>query len=288
MEQDWDNLIILDACRWDVFSDRNTLNGELQKVVSRGGKTSEFMEKTFDGRQLWDTVYVTGNGNIEKFNDEIFYAVKKTYSNNMNHTKDGFLPNIVFEAAKDAYEEHPDKRLLIHFLQPHAPYLGPTADNLREQLREEKGLKFRKTQLVEGDTLSEVADLDENRVVNTLMDAERHGYISSEQLREVYAENLQVVLEYVEDLVSILDGKTVITSDHGELLGSPSGMFTKVFEPPKYSHRRQTWVPELRFVPWLEIEATKRREVVREEPIGGEEVDEGNINHNLYALGYID
>jgi hypothetical protein len=33
---DWDNLIILDACRYDIFAETNTLSGDLSKRTSRG------------------------------------------------------------------------------------------------------------------------------------------------------------------------------------------------------------------------------------------------------------
>ncbi|MDL0143566.1 hypothetical protein PNP83_00890, partial [Halobacterium salinarum] len=48
VEKDWDNLIILDACRYDYFKNANSTNiieGELGKSVSRGSHSREFMEK---------------------------------------------------------------------------------------------------------------------------------------------------------------------------------------------------------------------------------------------------
>ena len=62
MKEDWDNLIILDACRYDYFKEKQkNIRGELESVVSRGAHSSEFIEKNFLGRKLHDTIYVTAN-----------------------------------------------------------------------------------------------------------------------------------------------------------------------------------------------------------------------------------
>jgi hypothetical protein len=61
MERDWDNLVILDACRYDMFEDTNTLDGTLESVVSFGSRTSEFLCRNFDDGEFLDTVYVTAN-----------------------------------------------------------------------------------------------------------------------------------------------------------------------------------------------------------------------------------
>ena len=52
VDADWDNLIILDAYRYDDFESVNNLDGELQQIVSKGSDSPMFMEKTFSGRTL--------------------------------------------------------------------------------------------------------------------------------------------------------------------------------------------------------------------------------------------
>ncbi|MDZ7731078.1 MAG: hypothetical protein U5K37_09365 [Natrialbaceae archaeon] len=56
MEQDWDNLILLDACRYDAFEAQSAIDGNLKPVLSRGGASWEFMQANFAGRELHDTV----------------------------------------------------------------------------------------------------------------------------------------------------------------------------------------------------------------------------------------
>lgn len=38
-------------------------------------------------------------------------------------------------------------------------------------------------------------------------------------MQDVYRENVAYGLEYAQNLLEALDGKTVVTADHGELLG---------------------------------------------------------------------
>ena len=70
-EEDWDNLIILDACRYDFFEKLNHFQGVLEPRTSRGSKTWEFMRGNFRDRNLLDTVYVTDNPWFGYLQDEL-------------------------------------------------------------------------------------------------------------------------------------------------------------------------------------------------------------------------
>jgi hypothetical protein len=43
MEEDWDNLIILDACRYDYFKRQHDFEGSVDRIVSPGKMSWEFM-----------------------------------------------------------------------------------------------------------------------------------------------------------------------------------------------------------------------------------------------------
>ena len=47
LDEEWDNLIILDACRYDTFKDNNFLQGKLEYRISKGSTTREFLTKNF-------------------------------------------------------------------------------------------------------------------------------------------------------------------------------------------------------------------------------------------------
>lgn len=133
MDRDWDNLLILDACRYDYFERQNTIPGELSSVISHGGQSWEFMQGNFVGEQFHDTVYVTGNPHTGKLADDLFYAVEPLYLDAWSETHETVLPQDVVEAAIEAHRQYPDKRLVVHFMQPHRPYLGETAKELQRK-----------------------------------------------------------------------------------------------------------------------------------------------------------
>lgn len=281
MEQDWDDLIILDACRYPEFEQSCELEGELKSVVSKGSTSREWIRKNFVGQEFHDTVYVGGNPHMEKFSDE-FYRVKKSYAATGIHENyeiaegsvPGWHPEAVYESAIEAIQEYPNKRRIIHFMQPHDPYIGPKADSLRHEVEERENVAFKKHRKMTGE------EIQSEETVGSLRPAAARGYISQAQLLDVYIENLDLVLDYVHDLLSELNGKAVITADHGELLGA--GRFTL----NKYGHPLGVYQPELRIVPWLEVDNGKRRNIYSEKPIGVEEVDDKVVEEQLKALGY--
>lgn len=132
--EEWDTLIILDACRYDLFARRSTLPGTLEKRRSRGSSTVEFLRGNAAGRDLRDTVYVTANPQFYQYRDELdarFHEVVHVW---MDEGWDGehetVLPETTTDYARTAAERYPNKRLLIHYLQPHYPFIdaGTTFD----------------------------------------------------------------------------------------------------------------------------------------------------------------
>lgn len=61
MIEDWDNLVLLDACRYDQFERLNTISGVLENRISQGSSTFEFLTENIAGKKSHDTVYVTSN-----------------------------------------------------------------------------------------------------------------------------------------------------------------------------------------------------------------------------------
>jgi hypothetical protein len=120
-------------------------------------------------------------------------------------------------------------------------------------------------------------DSNERKTLQNLLYAFDKGYISREELNAVYAENLKIVLTYVDELLDVIDGKTIITSDHSESLGDFDGIL---------SHKGWTLSKEMREVPWLVINDT-RRETFAEPPTEPVSVEDEAIHENLRDLGYI-
>lgn len=273
--EDWDNLIILDACRYNAFKIANHLDGDMSYIVSPGSNSKEFMEKTISGEEYHDTVYVTANVNVENFDSEIFHSVKKTYTDNgPENRRRGWVPEHVCDLAIESYYEYPRKRLVVHFMQPHLPFIGEKGKDMEDKLYDEHSLRIKRREHMKGKDI----DQDGCEYIDNWEEAVKQGYVDKDEYKEMYMDNLKYVLEYVSDLLNELDGKTVITADHGELLGENS----------KYGHPAGNYKVELRIVPWLIIPSENRRSVVSEPPMGRDKASEEEIEENLKALGYID
>lgn len=275
MERDWDTLVLLDACRYDIFERHNDIEGDLTRVISRGSHSREFIAGNFNGRQFHDTVYITANPFADTMlEDDVFHKVIKTYGSRYT-LNDGLVqahPKRVTRILRENYEQFADKRLIVHFMQPHTPYLGPTADEIRSRLS------------ANGIHIGDGSESDEgDTTVRSILKAAQHGYVSDADLRQCYVENLELVLEYVEELFTTMDGKSVLSSDHGELLGDPTSPLPT---HRKYSHGPNLYFPETRAVPWLEVESGPRRDVTADPPLRSDHVSDESVTEQLKALGY--
>jgi len=263
MEQDWDNLIILDACRYEEFESVFYNQGELHKVVSKGHESWGFMKANFVGRSLHDTVYITANPFSPKINNGVFHKMISLVDK-WDDDIGTIWPSDVTEAAFQASNEFPDKRIIVHFMQPHAPHLS---------LGNSKFNQAGFSQTWEEDANSNKADGVK------VWSAVKNGLITDQDLYESYVNNLQIVKPFVRELITGLKGKTVVTADHGENLGE-SRLGLKLYG--HYYHTNET-----RFVPWLEIRDDLRKEVATSEPIGDVGPEHDVVNRRLNELGYL-
>jgi len=210
MEEEWDYLIILDACRYDMFKKANKIEGRLEKKISLASNTSEWLKKNFDG-YYEDVVYISANPHISNYEvrgfrgTDHFWKVKNLWYYDWDNILKSVHPRRVTKSALRTIRKYHGKRFIIHYLQPHQPYiLSP-------------------------------------EITHELV---RRGKISIRELRRAYMENLILVLNEVEKLVDVLEGKIVITADHGQLLG----------EKFEIGHPMGIYFKELVEVPWLVVD----------------------------------
>lgn len=264
MDEDWDTLLILDACRYDVFERVNKLPGTLRCRVSKASESWQFMRRNFAGRTLHNTVYVTANPNAEQLPDGTFHFVDKLYADHWDEEAGVARPEAVAEIARETAEAYPQKRLIVHFMQPHAPYLGP-----------------------HGRTVEHNTTQDPNEEVRAVWANIRYGLTDTTiaDVRRAYVENLELVLEHVAALHDALDGKTVVTADHGELLGDR----LRPIPVRGYGHPPDLRVPALVRVPWLELPSESRRDIRSAPPHSAEaDLDQATLERRLADLGYLD
>ena len=219
VNETWDYLIILDACRYDYFEKNYSeyLEGKLYKKISQGSYTPEWLERNFSDKNN-DIVYVGGNDFVERDFKDRFHFVDNVANYAWDEKLGTVKPNDITKAALRNKIKFPNKRIIVHYVQPHAPFVG------KERV---KHLKF----------------LDENKPAWRAFDMARMGLVSKEKLRKAYEENLKLVLKEVKELIKYIKGKIIVTADHGELL-SEYGL---------YGHRRELYFKELIEVPWLVI-----------------------------------
>lgn len=258
-EEDWDNMLILDACRYDMFEEQHQLPGRLESRISRGSATWEFLQANFTNRDLEDVVYVTASPMLHRNADALnarLHAVRNVWQEEgWDEEFRTVLPETVTDYAKRAAQEYPNKRLLVHYLQPHYPFLGPTGQ--------------------------EHFDLDSLAIWNDLREGSLD--IPDEILWRAFRENLDIVLPYVEELLEELRGKTVVTADHGQVIGERS------FPVPirEYGHPPGIYMEELVRVPWLIHQNGERRTITSEPPREEfDDIDESVVSDRLEQLGY--
>ena len=229
-EKDWDNLLILDACRLDLYEE---VRGETEGRTSLGSSTAEFVEKNFSEGDFSDIVYVTGNPHFSKkiFSeltgrdpDETFHEVFHTYMSDWDTENGTVLPEPLIRDAETAKKLFPDKRIVVHFMQPHHPFVN--SDEFKQE------------------GISPELDKNKSEVNKQVWRRLERGEVSAEDVWSAYKGNLEYFFQEARNFVETLEGKTVITSDHGNSMGE--GTF--------YGHPGGIKTKELREVPWYVID----------------------------------
>lgn len=254
MEEDWDNLIILDACRFDTFEKINRIKGRLSKKISLGSHTREWIHKNFRG-DYPDTVFISGNPQISKvklkkwFGKNPFFHIEEVWDYGWDEEDQFLHPDRITEAAIEKREKYPDKRFIVHYMQPHWPFPSPSGLSKKdlssmELDTTEEGVLWELMRILshryEG---AELAMKKRAKKTGNIWDYMREGKVDIAQGKKAYEDNLKLVLEETKKLVEELEGKKVITSDHGNLFG----------EHFMYGHPYGLRFKELTEVPWLEV-----------------------------------
>jgi len=262
--EDWDNLLILDACRHDMFTEYADFPGELDSRISRSSSTREFLKANLQGRDLLNTVYVTANPQLYRHRDWLdvqFHDVRHVWQHEgWDDEYQTVLPETTTEHALEAAADYPNKRLVVHYIQPHYPFLvdgDQPFDNSQAFLKPDEAGSW--NQIMSGD-LS----------------------VSREEVWQAYVQTLERALPAVEDAIERLDGKTVVTSDHGNMVGERA----RPFPIREWGHPRGMYTEELVNVPWLIVDGA-RREIVSGDAVENEiAVSDEVVEGRLKDLGY--
>lgn len=266
MDEDWDVLIILDACRKDMFIKSCSIGGKFSSKISRGSNTEEFLYGNFNNKTFLDTIYTTANPQFHKYQSGInagFYEVCNIWDSNLWDENLGTVhPSDVTKIAKRKIEEYSNKRHIIHYLQPHYPFINTQLETIGHEIRGNGSNGF------------------------NLWGLQMRGKINIplEEINSAYYRNLRLVLETIEDLIDGISGKIAITADHGNMVGERS----RPIPIKEWGHPSGIYTPELVEVPWLLIEKGERPEIYAGESIQNQEdVSDEIVEDRLKNLGYV-
>ncbi|QRY23495.1 sulfatase-like hydrolase/transferase [Halobacterium sp. GSL-19] len=275
-ERDWDVLLILDACRIDTLrevADEYEFIDDVETMWSVGSQSDEWMANTFTEEyrpEIEKTHYVTGNGHasqlferhnlppknnttpldVSRWNLEdlsTFDAVDMVWQDHHDETYGVALPRSMTDHAIQASRDNNPDRLMVHYMQPHRPYIGHAIREGRPPTELEQ----------EGYEQLEAGEADRDVVY------------------DMYRETLRFVLDDIEELLENLDAETVaITADHGESFGACGA----------YGHPEGFPYPIVKKVPWVETTATDEHS--REPDVESSQTDQIDVEEHLEDLGY--
>jgi hypothetical protein len=200
---------------------------EVGSVRSLDSTTQLWMRKNFaadHAATMAETVYVCGNPfSAVELDPNDFRALDEVWRDVW--TDPGTVPSeAVTDRAIRAARKHDPRRLIVHYLQPHWPFLS-------------------RLEMVEGPGRRQFGAQDWRDVWGKLRD----GDLERDEVWAGYRENLELALDKVAVLLRNVDAETaVVTSDHGNALGE----WLVYGHPPTMPHDC------LRVVPWIETTAT--------------------------------
>lgn len=203
---DWDVLLVLDACRWDVWDDVYGYGGAVRSPASC---TLDWTPHAIDHLDDGDTLCVTANPTHAKHYPEAFPGRVDCW---MDHwqTFNGIptvSPKDTTEAARRAWDGSDERRLYVHYIQPHGPY--PWSDPPIPLTRANPHAGVEHVEMPDG-------------MDNTLITHPRRAFrdldwLTEDLLHDAYRKNLAWAFDALLPFIRS-DATVVVTSDHGEWL----------------------------------------------------------------------
>jgi hypothetical protein len=307
--------VVLDACRYDYFEkvyEKYLGKGDLKKAVSPAIQTMQWLNKIFPDK--YDLVYISGNPIVnskvlakiamgyEFDGKEHFSSIEDVWINDWDEDLKSVTPKAMNRAFFSRYEKDKNKKFVVHYIQPHIPYIGkkyskhikkgwshqfvPAGFSKEKKTESKKSRKQKfKTWVKEG--IVEYAGVTNFWRLYRLLKKDAESQTAAiyfeegwEGVRNAYTENLELVLESVKEIVDSVEGNVLITADHGDFLG----------EHRRFGHHTKKRMKENTEVPWLMIKgrgkARKEKKSEKREE-NATKSDEQVMKERLAALGYI-
>ena len=218
-ETEWDLMIILDAMRYDIFKQLNTIPGKLIKAESPAPHTWHWLPAMFPDKYPW--TYFTAHPHIahkptpDRWEGyEHFDKVVPIWEQYWNDETGTVHPDDVSKViATSQYT-----KAVAHYIQPHGPWIG------------------------------------RHRLLNpwTIRDHQHYNMMADwivgkvkpdpYTFRVMYKDNVRLVLDSVQKNLKLFKGQVVITADHGEMLGE-QGIYLHSPDYPEFAVKKLKEVP---------------------------------------------
>jgi hypothetical protein len=244
------------------------VQGNLSCFVSRGTTSGQFLVENFGTTKCEDIVYIGGSPYVDIKVPKQFHRVMSVWEESWDYDVGTVLPHAIYEAALRAIKEFPGKRFIVHFMQPHYPYLaypligGPQGNAGEDDDAEVSPISKVREKALTMDDEEEVGQKPsrykgENRYYRkskmlafAVYSNKKYLGMPKAMMVDGYRKNLEIVFPYAMKLAKILPNRTVITADHGEALGERMNSLVPI---SVYRHFRGFRLKALTQVPWLEI-----------------------------------
>lgn len=245
--KDWDVLCVLDGCRADTFE--SVFEGNTDQIRSVASCSENWVKRTFHDTDVSNVAYITGNPFV-KYIDLDRFAYGHFQNVEPVCGVETVSPKKLTDRAINVWRRRDElgvEKLVIHYMQPHAPFRS----------RPEWFNQWNGTE----------------KFGSSVWDQLR-GDLNYEAFFEAYEDNLKWVLEDgVEPLSANCNAQIAITADHGNAAG----------EWTYYGHPKGALAPSVRVVPWATINGVDEQTRTPEVEAKAEPTD---VDKQLRALGY--
>ncbi|MDT3435560.1 sulfatase-like hydrolase/transferase [Haloarcula sp. 1CSR25-25] len=253
-DEEWDLLIILDACRYDLMEDVEDdyeFIGSLEKVWSVASSSVGWMTETFDNAhqdKISKTSIITANPySDELINPNDVFYLDEVWTYGWDDDMSTTPADAVTDRTIEFLRGNNSKYTISHYMQPHASFVN-------------------------------YPDIKpENTTTESVWKSVLYGENSKSEIWEAYQDNLHYVLESIQVLLENVDAeKVVITADHGNALG----------EWWTYGHDGYVPIDAQRAVPWIQTHAEDKNTHTPETRHSSS--TEPEVNDRLRQLGYVE
>ena len=217
VKYDWKYLAILDATRYDYFMDviKEFQFKETPKpAITTSLSTPQFM-KNFENRDCSNIIYLN---TVIKFDTWLpkhnFFKVVHVWDLDWSEELGTIHPNSVNKRFLEEYLQNPEKRFILHYMQPHPPHIsigGNPADK-KENHTGDFTIDF-KTKHFSQYTIWDIKKhLHIKPVIPLEICYRKYG---KEGVVKAYKDDLRIGLTHILEVMKEHLGKWVITADHG-------------------------------------------------------------------------